>query len=37
MNPIVYREDMQCVYQSPSGSQIRGRIFIGNLEAAQNL
>ncbi len=36
MKPIVYPEDVQCVYEQVPGVQTYGRIYIGNLEAAQN-
>lgn len=36
MKPIVYPEDIQCVYEETPGAQTTGRIYISNLEAAQN-
>lgn len=36
MKGIVYPEDVQCVYEEAVGVDTKGRIFIGNLEAAQN-
>jgi hypothetical protein len=37
MKPITYPEDIQCVFEEMPKKKVSGCIFIGNLEAAQNM